>query len=248
MTVSQYYDDMAPDEWAPILGLRLNFHFGYYTNSMTFEEGLETATEKLIPHLAVGRHILDLGCGWGGPALRLREQGFDVECATNSTRQTDYCVSLGLKTYLLDAESYNIESLGCFDSVLMLESLEHICDKQRLLFRLTRIADRLVLVSNCLSITAISPAQAFADTMTMVSSSRLLDMIEDAGWRIQTADDYRHASLPTLAHWRFRIESAYPRIRKLPIQVLYELCRVGLQDSNSFERDFPLMFIVADRK
>ena len=85
MTTVEYYDSMTPEEWKPILGSSLNFHFGFYHHAMSFEEGLESATHNLLPHLTSGGRVLDLGCGWGGPATQLLKCGYGDECVTNSS-------------------------------------------------------------------------------------------------------------------------------------------------------------------
>jgi cyclopropane fatty-acyl-phospholipid synthase-like methyltransferase len=92
------------------VGRRLHYDFGFYNDGMSFEDGLRAAVRRLVPFLDTGSRILDIGCGWGGPARELRKYGYEVLSLTNSTKQHAYCVSLGLQAKLLDAESEHLAS------------------------------------------------------------------------------------------------------------------------------------------
>jgi cyclopropane fatty-acyl-phospholipid synthase-like methyltransferase len=243
--VSEYYDGMTPDEWKPVLGERLNYHFGFYRLGISFEQGLRLATRRLLPFFA-GERVLDVGCGWGGPAIDMAQSGYKVVCATNSTSQYEYCKSLGLNTSLLDIEYDDLGAIGCFDTVVMMESLDHVFDKPALLHKLIRITNRLVIVTNCCGFGIKAPLSTFGNTMCMVSTNLLLRMLETAGWRVLSATDVRKYSMPTFLHWKARIEAAYPAKRKPPVELLHGLCEIALQDMAGFEEGFPLMAICAE--
>src|SRR5208283_3042331 len=187
-------------------GSSLNFHFGFYKQGMSFEEGLESATRNVISCLPPRGRLLDLGCDWGGPAMRLLKCGYDVECVTNSSAQQGYCSSLGLHSRVLDLEQDDGRDLGYFDSVIMLESLEHIIDKRSLFTKLKQITSRVVLVTSCDAQAAGDLVSTYGGTMYMTSVAELLDVIASAGWRIDTAVDNRRYAMPTFEHWRTRIE------------------------------------------
>lgn len=246
MTTVEYYDSMTPEEWKPILGSGLNFHFGFYRQGMSFEEGLESATDNLIAHLPPGGHVLDLGCGWGGPAMQLMKSGFEVECVTNSRVQQEYCNLLGLHTQILDVEQDNIRSLGHCDSVIMLESLEHVFDKRKLFRELKDITSRVVFVANCDSDGSDKPVSTYGGTMYMTSVGELLHILTSEGWDVHVAADHRKYAMPTFEHWRTRIEAAYPYSMKGPVEMLYVLCEVALSDIASFEKRFPLLLVSAE--
>jgi cyclopropane fatty-acyl-phospholipid synthase-like methyltransferase len=245
MTTVEYYDGMTPEEWKPILGSSLNFHFGFYRHGMSFEEGLELATRNLFPYLPPGGRVLDLGCGWGGPAMQLLKRGYDVECVTNSCAQQEYCSSLGLHSRVLDLERDDARDLGYFDGVIMLESLEHILDKHNLFARLKYMTSRVVLVTSCDSQAAGGLVPTYGGTMYMTSVAELLGMITSEGWRIHGAVDNRRYAMPTFEHWRTRIEAAYPSSMKRPVEMLYALCEIALADIASFEKRFPLLLVSA---
>ena len=245
MQTSEYYDSMTPDEWKPVLGDHLNYHFGYYLQGMSFEEGMQLATRRLLPFLS-GPHVLDLGCGWGGPALEIAGNGYDVVCVTNSKLQYEYCKSLEFKARLLDVERDEIGRLGCFDSVFMMESLDHVFDKPALLAKLVGITPRLVFVTNCSSVDLDTPLVTFGNTMCMTSVALLFRMLKQAGWQVRFAADLRRQSMPTFSFWKTRIEAAYPALRKPPVRLLHSLCEVALEDPTAFEEAFPLLMVCAD--
>ena len=245
MQISEYYDGMTPDEWKPVLGDRLNYHFGFYRLGISFEQGLRLATRRLLPFFA-GERVLDVGCGWGGPAFDMAQSGYDVVCVTNSRSQYDYCKSIGLNASLLDIEHDDLRALGCFDTVVMMESLDHVFDKSPLLHKLIRITNRLVIVTNCHGFGIEAPLTTFGNTMCMVSTNMLLQMVAKAGWRVLSATDVRKYSMPTFRHWKTRIEAAYPTNRKPPVALLHSLCEIALQDMAGFQEAFPLLVVCAE--
>jgi cyclopropane fatty-acyl-phospholipid synthase-like methyltransferase len=247
MRAPDYYDNMTPEEWRPILGDDLHYHFGFYEDGMTFEDGLRWAVRRLLPFLDNGPRVLDIGCGWGGPARELVASGYDVCCVTNSERQHGYCRLLGLRAELLDVEQNDLDDLGRVDSLFMMESLEHIFDKKRLLHTLTGVADRLVLVTNCHTFAVREPLVAFGNTCLMLSVTTLLETLEAAGWHVRHAANVRAHSMPTLGHWKARIDATYPTGMKAAVKMLLGLCDDALENREHFEASFPLLAVAADR-
>jgi cyclopropane fatty-acyl-phospholipid synthase-like methyltransferase len=247
MRTPESSDNMTPEEWKPILGDDLHYHFGYFEKGMTLDEGVRFAVERLLPFLGRGPRVLDLGCGWGGPGRILQGRGFDVVGVTNSRHQHAYCVSVGLRTEWLDVERDDLAALGHFDSVFMMESLEHVFDKKRLLEQSALLSDRLVCITNCHALADGEPLTAFGDTLSLRSMSTLLGMLEDAGWLVRHAADVRDRSMPTFEHWKARIESTYPSGMKPAVRMLYGLCADALNNRQQFETGFPLLMVAADR-
>lgn len=93
-----------------------------------------------------GRRVLDLGCGLGGYTRALADRGFDVRGIDVSPEYVERARSLGVPVDLYDGGALPYED-GSFDSVAMLEVLEHLDDPAALLREARRVARRGVLVS-----------------------------------------------------------------------------------------------------
>ena len=142
----RHYDNIA-DAWQYLLGQ--NFHWGYFKS---IDESLESATDNLIDALVESldivpsTHLLDIGCGIGGPARYLSRKygckitGFSTsnEGIERARRQT---AEAGLSEQLVfevrDALDNQLSDLA-FDSVILLEMSHLIRDKLKLLVESTR--------------------------------------------------------------------------------------------------------------
>jgi hypothetical protein len=143
-------------------------------------------------------------------------------------------------------ERDSFDSLGAFDAVVMIESLDHVFDKLALLAKLTQVTSRLVFVTNCTVVSMRRPLLTFGDTMAMISSDVLLRMLKKTGWAVRSVSDDREFSMPTFEHWKTRIEAADPSLVKPPLRLLHGLCEIALQDVRAFQDTFPLLTVCAE--
>jgi hypothetical protein len=90
---------------------------------------------------------------------------------------------------------------GEYDVIFMMEALSHIRDKLKLLQQLRKHAPRLILSVNCVSDSYPGNRTVFGDSMIFCATSELRRDVEQAGWRIQSWQDRRPQSIPTLVHW-----------------------------------------------
>jgi SAM-dependent methyltransferase len=200
--------------WRTVLGEGLHYHHGLFDGVLPSDPtdaamlaAVRRAVEEFYPFVPPGSRVYDLGCGWGGPlAMLARERGCEVIGVTAARGQFDHVARMGLPVRHADAE----HSLppGAFDSVLMLESLEHIHDKPGLLRRLRPFARQLVIRTNCQD--AAPPSTRFAGTMPMVSSSTLRALLEEAGWTIRHWRDRRAEAMPSPVFWSRRVRLLPP--------------------------------------
>ncbi len=75
--LDKFYSSESVDEWKQIIGKDLHYHFGYFHDSEDLETGLKQTVRNFYPHITLGSRILDIGCGWGGPAKMLIEATHD---------------------------------------------------------------------------------------------------------------------------------------------------------------------------
>jgi cyclopropane-fatty-acyl-phospholipid synthase len=77
-----------------------------------------------------GARILDVGCGWGGFLLAVRErQGVGVGL-TISRKQAEACWRAGLDVELRDWRELNPSDVAAFDGVVSVGAFEHFCSEQ----------------------------------------------------------------------------------------------------------------------
>ena len=129
-----------------LLDKHMNYSCGYY---LAGDEDLDAAQlikmdriARLIK-LGAGDHILDLGCGWCGPAFYYAERfGCRVTAITLSLVQRDFCLEEARRRGLDGRVQVDLVHAlemsyppGTFDHVLMLESIIHIADKGALFRR-----------------------------------------------------------------------------------------------------------------
>jgi cyclopropane-fatty-acyl-phospholipid synthase len=77
-----------------------------------------------------GFRVLDIGCGWGGLLLTVRNRGGRAIGLTLSTRQVECCRRAGLDARLSDWKSASPAELGRFDTVVSVGAFEHFCSEE----------------------------------------------------------------------------------------------------------------------
>jgi len=234
--------------WRTVLGSELHYHAGLFdtpgldASDAAMDAALRRAVSALYPFIPAGGRIYDVGCGWGGPlAMWSRELGCRSLGLTISRNQFQYVAGLGLPVRWGDAE----QTLppGHFDCAILLESLSHIRDKERLLRVLRVFAGRLVMRVNCQD---GSPASsAFGGTMHMVSSERLRELLEGTGWRIRHWRDCRREALPSVAVWHRRLQSV-PVGGDSHLETLRVWCERVMTAPEAWGEHNPLIEVMAD--
>jgi SAM-dependent methyltransferase len=109
---------------------------------------MEQVDGALVEFVAAhaGPVVLDLGCGLGGYTKALSERGLDARGIDVSPEYVERARSLGVEADLYDGGRLPYDD-GSFDTVAMLEVLEHLEDPAALLREARRVARRGVLVS-----------------------------------------------------------------------------------------------------
>jgi ubiquinone/menaquinone biosynthesis C-methylase UbiE len=138
-----------------------NVHIGYWDSpdsDATIEEAMDRLTDVFIEHLDVDgtSHVLDLGCGVGGPGLRVVDRtGARVTGISISEEQIKTANRLAAEAGVADRAAFRHGDAmrlpfpdRSFDAVMALESLCHMPDRQRVLTEVGRVlvpGGRLVL-------------------------------------------------------------------------------------------------------
>lgn len=138
-----------------------NVHIGYWDtpdSEASIEEAMDRLTDVFIERLQVdgSSHVLDLGCGVGGPGLRLAAHtGARVTGVSISEEQIKTANRLAAESGLADRAVFQHGDAmklpfadESFDAVMALESFCHMPDRQQVLTEVSRVlvpGGRLVL-------------------------------------------------------------------------------------------------------
>jgi hypothetical protein len=244
--LDNFYSAESRQEWQQIIGADLHYHFGYFLGSEDLETGLKQTVRNFYPYIPRSSRVLDIGCGWGGPAKMLVEEcGCSVEGITIGTEQAKYCQSIGLNVRCQDIERDEVNEN--YDVLFLLEFLSHIREKADLLSRLRLLAPRLILSVNCVADNYWGERITFGKSMEFCTVSELIHHVESAGWKIKWMQDRRFYSLRTFPLWKQNLDRIYGD-QQPPGQlgILRSHIDAALRDPVKWSLSFPLIDIVAD--
>ncbi|MDB9518585.1 class I SAM-dependent methyltransferase [Roseofilum reptotaenium CS-1145] len=247
--LDRFYSAESVSEWQEIIGGDLHYHFGYFRGSEDLETGLKQTVRNFYPYIPAGTRVLDIGCGWGGPAkMLISDRNCSVTGISLSSTQVEYCQSLGLNVWQQDLELETEEIRGEYDLIFCLEMMSHIRNKARLLERLRSLAPRLLLSVNCITDNYWGERTTFGESMELCTVSELTQYLEQAGWQINYIKNKRFQSLRTIALWKENLDRVYGD-RQPPGQlaILRALVDAALRDPVGWCQSFPLIDIVAER-
>jgi cyclopropane-fatty-acyl-phospholipid synthase len=128
-----YMDEVfraAYGEDADVSGAMFNGDF-----SLSLEQAQHAKHQYILTHLGVGpgKRVLDIGCGWGPMLRALQQHGATGLGITLSTKQAEACRRNGLDARVSDWKHMDLASLGKFDAIAGVGSLEAFCSKEEFL-------------------------------------------------------------------------------------------------------------------
>ncbi|RVX38742.1 methyltransferase family protein [Nonomuraea polychroma] len=129
-----------------------NMHYGYWTgpdDPSGLEEAGARLTDVVIGKLGVkpGEKVLDLGCGTGGPGVRLaRATGAEVVGVSISTEDVAQASALAQAEGMAEQARFQFGDAlalpfedGSFDAVFAIETLVHVPDRVLVLKEIARV-------------------------------------------------------------------------------------------------------------
>jgi cyclopropane fatty-acyl-phospholipid synthase-like methyltransferase len=208
--------------WRPVLGPGLHFHLGHFPDDRTeLDASMIFAVENLAlqANVPCRSRILDIGCGWGGPAGHLAKKfGASVVGLTISKSQQQWCNEVFQKSKLqihvqvTDVEICSFRSLGSFDIIWLFEVLEHIQDRRSLLRKLHKLAGpdtRLAIAINCrnFDVSRELTSSSILGVQELETVSEVESLLNSTGWTIEQAIDRTELTLPVWQHWLMNLQS-----------------------------------------
>lgn len=173
-----YKEEKTIEFWRRILGPGLHHHCGDFTRHHD-HRAFRDQVRNLYPFIGYHKKILDVGCGWGGPANLLRSDLHSkVTCVTPSVQQLLFCQDMGFPVYFGDVAKTAL--YGSYDFCVCIESFNHISEKRVFLERVKLFCKTLIMLVNC----DVSETKERLG-MEVYTPSRLKEAIVDAGWIIQ---------------------------------------------------------------
>jgi methionine biosynthesis protein MetW len=106
------------------------------------------ASDEVVDYLRkyAGRRVLDIGCGVGAYMKRLSSFGYECEGIETNQDFVSECLKNGLNVQLVNALDLQFAE-NSFDTVVMIEVLEHLPDPVVALREAFRVARKNVLIS-----------------------------------------------------------------------------------------------------
>jgi Mycolic acid cyclopropane synthetase len=240
--LDDFYSSVPLDIWRQVLGDCMHYHHGIWKSDEDWETALENAVVSLARHVEPGSTVIDLGCGWGGPASVLKEQyGCSVLCVTVSQTQALYCASRNLEVRHANLEHEIPE--GSWSVGWWMESLEHLERPKEALVELRTRCDKLVIrVNTC----ERGSQRLFGGSMPMRSTQYYLDALADASWQVMHLSNRRSESLRSPFEWLARLRKVVKIRPDNPhLRALWDYS-IWFSTSPFAYAAFPLMDIVAE--
>ena len=123
--VAKHYD-LPREFFAQFLDNRLVYTCARFDGAMTLDAAQLNKIDNILVKAEIrpGQTLVDLGCGWGGLAVRARELGVTVHAATLSREQYDYNTRLGSDVRFVLSDWRGVSVVA--DAVVAVGLFEHV--------------------------------------------------------------------------------------------------------------------------
>jgi SAM-dependent methyltransferase len=204
-----------------------SFHLPPFAPGQTIEQACAAQERDIARNFVPGQHIIDLGCGVGGPALTIAREIADIEITgVNIVQgQLDEAIRLTHQAGLSGRISFvntNFTSLSfldhTFDGAYALDALCHSPDKPRTYQEIHRVLKPGAVFAGadwmCADGLAVSdyrrwiePVCRYGAVPTILSPSDIEKLLRDAGFTVRSCYDMSTDSDLT-PNWDFLDEAA----------------------------------------
>ncbi len=217
--ISHHYD-VSNTFYAWVLGPTMTYTCAVYPEpEATLEVAQENKYRLIFEKLRLqpGDRLLDVGCGWGGMVRYAARRGVRAIGATLSAEQAAWARTaieaegLGELAEVRHSDYRDIGESG-FDAVSSIGLTEHIGVKNYpsyFSFLKSKLRTDGLLLNHCITRnnnTATFRASSFTDRYVfpdaeLTGSGRILSAIQDVGFEVLHAENFRHHYAMTLRDW-----------------------------------------------
>ena len=205
-------------EW--VLGPSMTYTCAVYPDAeATLEEAQENKYRLIFEKLRLqpGDRLLDVGCGWGGMVRYAARRGVRAIGATLSAEQATWArkaieaEGLGELAEVRHSDYRDVREIS-FDAVSSIGLTEHIGVKNYpsyFEFLRSKLRTRGLLLNHCITRNnnkANFRASSFTDRYVfpdgeLTGSGRILSVVQDVGFEVLHAENFRHHYAMTLRDW-----------------------------------------------
>ena len=270
---SGYHYDVPAAVFELLLDRNMNYSSGLYPRG---DEDLDTAQIAKMEHiagrlgLAPGHHILDLGCGWCGPALYFAERhGCRVTGVTRSPVQRDHGLAWAARRGVRDRLRVDLRDVmelpyepASFDHVIFLESIIHMPAKDALFRRcaeLLRPGGRVFVQESCydreskreeyLSHRGFDEVnRAFGYSSHLVSGGEMVTRLEEAGLVPLVLENVSAHYVRTLSQWLSNLDARADEMRAISERAYWMLRRYLMIALGTYRSGHTVLHLVTAEK
>ncbi|MEE2973241.1 MAG: methyltransferase domain-containing protein [Planctomycetota bacterium] len=212
--VAEFYSGESAG-WREVLGPGMHYHFGTIDPARPIDDAaahFSFGVRQLYPWIPTGSRVIDVGCGWGGPArMLIDERHCDIRGVTISEVQAAECARVvpEARVSVADAQKLELDGDGeRFDLAIMLESLTHM-SRPDLVLRNLRPAVGRVLIRDHV---AAGESGFLNDDWNMRFPLRaeMRGQLEDAGFQIIHEEAIEVPWCTSAQYWLDNIRRAFP--------------------------------------
>jgi cyclopropane-fatty-acyl-phospholipid synthase len=232
--------DVPPGIFELLLDRNMNYSSGYYPEGVNDLDAAQVAKmDRIAGYIGLrnGQRLLDMGCGWSGPALYFAERyGCHATGVTVSPVQRDFGLAWAARRGLADRLTIDLCDVmqlpyadASFDHAIFLESIIHMPHKAELFAQCARLLrpggrifiqesnyDRASLRARYLADRGYREVNgAFGETGAMVSAGEMLMLLEEAGFVPEWLEDISDHYVRTLSAWLGNIDRHEARMRAI---------------------------------
>jgi cyclopropane-fatty-acyl-phospholipid synthase len=232
--------DLGNDFFRHWLDEGMTYSSALYTAPEQTLEAAQTAKQdKILAELALtqGQRVLEIGCGWGGFAERVAEQGCSVTGLTLSPSQLAYAdkrlVDAG-HSHDLRLEDYR-DVRGTFDRIVSIEMLEAVgraywpsyfaMIKQRLAKDGQAVLQVITLDESRFAgyVDQVDFIQRYVFPGGMLPTPTIMrEQIAKAGLSLKSTFTFGDSYAKTLAEWSHRFHAALPAVETLGFDAKFQ--------------------------